>query len=79
MNVTHCGGYKPIKSFWAFLFFVKIRTFVVTFLKTFGDTWKFFWVLGDSFYTVNTQNLQEFKRIYKGQKSTTKGFFWILS
>ena len=37
--------------------------------------WKFFLILCDSFYTVKYQNLQEFKRIYKGQKSITKGFF----
>ena len=34
-------------------------------------------ILGDSFCTVNNQNLQEFKRIYKGQKSITKGFLEI--
>ena len=39
--------------------------------------WKFFLILGDSFYTVKTQNLQEFQRIYKGQKSITQGFLEI--
>ena len=28
------------------------------------------------FYTVNTQNLEESERIYKGQKRFTKGFLW---
>ena len=32
-------------------------------------------ILFDSFYSVNTQNLQEFKRNCKGQKSIIKGFF----
>jgi len=30
---------------------------------------------GASFYTVNAQNLQEYKRICKGQVSITKGVF----
>ena len=34
-------------------------------------------ILGESFYTVNTQNFQEFKRICKGQKSITQGFLEI--
>ena len=37
-------------------------------------------ILSDSFrvfYTVNTQNLKESERIYKGQKRFTKGFFEI--
>ena len=32
-------------------------------------------ILFDSFYSVNTQNSQEFKRNCKGQKSITKGDF----
>ena len=41
--------------------------------------WKFFLILDESFYTVNTQNLQESKRIHKGQKTETKGFLLKLA
>jgi len=36
-------------------------------------------ILFDSFYTVKTQNLPEFQRIYKGQKIITQSFFEIKS
>ena len=41
-------------------------------LKIISDSW---WFL----YTVKPKNLQEIKRIFKGQKRICKGFFWKIN